>query len=422
MAAVEADSRAARAAAGGLGVVIANLNSPPPDRALGATGARRGGRRVVRRARPHRAPAAGRVRVPFPARGGRAATACRGAARRDDHAPARARVLEHDRSGPRRRSAAIVEMLAEHLIRPVEFVQRDRRDVRGRRAGVRRGRPPLGAQRPRRSDPRGPRASRGSGRTLRQLGPRVDAPRPRRAGGRGSAVRPEPMFRGRPAARAERTEAARAGARPSTAWLLDGGRAWPAGEPRPLPEPIHATHQQEPGPMTTSMNGGSLQAAPPAAGALASAHPSHSPPPAPPAPAGTPAAAAVGGDRVAEVMAAHQQVMQQFLETQRAVMLGYLGGQGSRWRRSRGPHARRRRCYRPGPRSGRRPPPPPSHPRPLRSCASRAAGGSPGGRSGGRGRRRAGRRLGSRGERAGARRRRWDADPRGDRRRACSRS
>ena len=37
-----------------------------------------------------------------------------------------------------------------------------------------------------------------------------------------------------------------------------------------------------------------------------------------------------GGDRVADVMARYQQLMQQFLETERAVMLGYLGAAGGR--------------------------------------------------------------------------------------------
>ena len=46
--------------------------------------------------------------------------------------------------------------------------------------------------------------------------------------------------------------------------------------------------------------------------------------------------AAPPGDRVADVMARHQQVMQQFLETQRAVMLAYLGAaQGAAWRAGR---------------------------------------------------------------------------------------
>jgi len=137
------------------------------------------------------------------------------------------------------------------------------------------------------------------------------------------------LVRGRPTERDGR-ERERAGSGRAAAWLLDGGRAWPAAEPRPLPEPIHAIHTQEQRAMTTSMNGGSAQPPLATTGELVSSHPSHSPPPRAPAqhlpPAGPIGGTLDGGDRVAEAMAGHQRVMQQFLETQRAVMLGYLGG------------------------------------------------------------------------------------------------
>ena len=60
--------------------------------------------------------------------------------------------------------------------------------------------------------------------------------------------------------------------------------------------------------------------------------PDRSPPPASDLRRAAPAAHApvipgppLSGDRVADVMLRHQQVMQQFLESQRAVMLSYLG-------------------------------------------------------------------------------------------------
>ncbi len=310
---------------------------------------------------------------------------------------------------------AIVTLLAEHLIRPVEFVKEivsmyedgarvflevgPRSVLSGLVGQILEGREHLAVPVERSGRP-GLVSMLHCLAALAAEGVRFD---------------PMPLFRGRPAARADRVGGDRAGVHPSGAWLLDGGRAWPAGEPRPLPEPIHATHQQEPGPMTTSMNGGSVPAAPaPAAGELASAHPSHSPPSPPPAaPDGFSSGAVLGGDRVADVMIAHQQVMQQFLETQRAVMLGYLGGQGQ--------------TLAPLPRAARAAPPPrraggagagaarrrlarPRWSRRARGAARRRTGGRPGGsrRPGAR------RRLRGRDQRVAAGRR-GGAEPRGDR-------
>jgi NAD(P)-dependent dehydrogenase (short-subunit alcohol dehydrogenase family)/acyl carrier protein len=63
---------------------------------------------------------------------------------------------------------------------------------------------------------------------------------------------------------------------------------------------------------------------------LADLQPDRSPPSAtdilaPPPSAGEISGSPLAGDRVADVVLRHQQVMQQFLETQRSVMLGYLG-------------------------------------------------------------------------------------------------
>jgi acyl transferase domain-containing protein/NAD(P)H-dependent flavin oxidoreductase YrpB (nitropropane dioxygenase family) len=223
----------------------------------------------------------------------------------------------------------IVRLLAEHLIRPVDFVAEiESMYEDGARVFLEVG----------------PRSVL-SGLVGQILGDREHLAVPVERSGRpalvsmlhclaalaAEGVRLDPMtlFRGRPASRPDLVPADRASGARSAGWLLDGGRAWPAAEPRPLPQPIHATHPQEQGPMTTSMNGGSAHTSPAPTGELVGAQPSHSPPAQPPPVASLGAAVGAppaGGDRVADVMAGHQQVMQQFLETQRAVMLGYLGG------------------------------------------------------------------------------------------------
>ena len=140
------------------------------------------------------------------------------------------------------------------------------------------------------------------------------------------------LHRGRPPGLLGPRGDGRADHRPGPAWLIDGGRAWPAGAPRAPAAPIHATNHKEAVVTSASMNGG---------GALAHAatqkqqprpadiRPERVPPAAteilgPPSGAGT-SGGPMAGDRVADVLLRHQQVMQQFLETQRTVMLGYLG-------------------------------------------------------------------------------------------------
>jgi acyl transferase domain-containing protein/NAD(P)H-dependent flavin oxidoreductase YrpB (nitropropane dioxygenase family)/NADP-dependent 3-hydroxy acid dehydrogenase YdfG len=117
-------------------------------------------------------------------------------------------------------------------------------------------------------------------------------------------------------------------------WLVSGGRARPAAGPRPdaqIPPTTSRppTPEEEPPVTTRSTNGGApaVAAAPEGATATGAAVPApaaHTPPalatPTPPAPAFSPS-----GDRVSEVMGRYQTVMQHFLETQRAVMLAYLG-------------------------------------------------------------------------------------------------
>jgi acyl transferase domain-containing protein/NAD(P)H-dependent flavin oxidoreductase YrpB (nitropropane dioxygenase family)/NADP-dependent 3-hydroxy acid dehydrogenase YdfG len=100
--------------------------------------------------------------------------------------------------------------------------------------------------------------------------------------------------------------------RPPGTWLVDGGRARPADEPQRLPlEPDEPPKEQPP---VTSMSTNGAGARMPL---TTPEHPvplpdglgGHAPPP---------------GD-AASVMIHYQQLMQQFLETERAVMLGYLG-------------------------------------------------------------------------------------------------
>jgi acyl transferase domain-containing protein/NAD(P)H-dependent flavin oxidoreductase YrpB (nitropropane dioxygenase family) len=123
---------------------------------------------------------------------------------------------------------------------------------------------------------------------------------------------------------------------PGGGWLVDGGRAWPAGATREpatpisLPEPaqpISATNPEEQTAVTTTSTNGGAPLAP------LPTQPQFLPPERPPgselvAPqpgVGEISGAPLAGDRVADVILRHQQVMQQFLETQRSVMLGYLG-------------------------------------------------------------------------------------------------
>jgi len=157
----------------------------------------------------------------------------------------------------------------------------------------------------------------------------------------------ERLWRGRAEAQADLSSDRREQPRPGTAWLVDGGRAWPTGAQREPARPIQVPNQEENVVIRTSTNGdGALAAAPhpehpggaaapaPAVLAAAVAPAAPAPPPAgqQPAPAlgaAAPAPSPLAGDRVADVILRHQEVMQQFLETQRTVMLGYLGAAGA---------------------------------------------------------------------------------------------
>ncbi|HUB76969.1 MAG TPA: beta-ketoacyl synthase N-terminal-like domain-containing protein, partial [Solirubrobacteraceae bacterium] len=238
----------------------------------------------------------------------------------------------------------MAKVLAEHLARPVEFV----REIEamyddGARIFVEVG----------------PRSVL-TGLVPQILGERehlaVPTDRPGRSGllsllhclaalaAEGVPVRTERLFHGRPAAHVDPRGNGHADDAPGAAWLIDGGRAWPAGTQRTPAEPISVANQEEQRHVitTAASNGGGplAPAATPEQFELTNGHPDRSPPPPPqqappPAPASAPAAPAqpaveiaapaLGGDRVADVMLRHQQVMQQFLETQSAVMLGYLG-------------------------------------------------------------------------------------------------
>ncbi len=240
-------------------------------------------------------------------------------------------------------ASAIAELLSEHLIRPVEFVRELEAMYRdGARVFVEVG----------------PRSVL-TGLVPQILGERehlaVAMERSGRPGllsllhclaalaSEGVPVRTERLFDGRPAARVDPRDSGRADRPSGAAWLVDGGSAWPAGATRAPAAPIPVTEPEEQTPViTTSTNGGGslAPATTPQQPGPAGAQPEPSPPPAaeipaPALPAGEVPGQALAateipgpplaGDRVADVMLRHQQVMHQFLETQRAVMLGYLG-------------------------------------------------------------------------------------------------
>ena len=228
--------------------------------------------------------------------------------------------------------AGIAELLSEHLIRPVEFVTELEEMYRdGARLFVEVG----------------PRSVL-TGLVPQTLGDRehlaVSVDRSGRSGvtsllhalaalaSEGVPVNTDRLFSGRAHTSGDRDGRASASERGSGVWLVDGGRAWPADSSRPPAAPIPDTnpHKEKPVIGTSSNGAGPPLGAPTPQTDL---QPDRSPPPASDLPAATaPAAHApvipgppLSGDRVADVMLRHQQVMQQFLESQRAVMLSYLG-------------------------------------------------------------------------------------------------
>jgi acyl transferase domain-containing protein/NAD(P)H-dependent flavin oxidoreductase YrpB (nitropropane dioxygenase family)/NAD(P)-dependent dehydrogenase (short-subunit alcohol dehydrogenase family)/acyl carrier protein len=218
--------------------------------------------------------------------------------------------------------AAIAAVLGEHLLRPVEFVREVEAMYRdGARVFVEVG----------------PRSIL-TGLVGRILGDREHvAVAAHRSGAsdltqllecvaalavEGVPVRFERLFTGRSAQRIDLSVAAAAEPPGPAAWFVSGGRARPAAH-KPasatsVPAEPSSTPVQEEPPLTTSITNGSTPARAPVPPAI-------SPPEPPLAPPVT--AVSVPGDRVAEVMGRYQAVMQHFLETERSVMLAYLGGQ-----------------------------------------------------------------------------------------------
>ena len=137
----------------------------------------------------------------------------------------------------------------------------------------------------------------------------------------GAPLRLERLFQGRSAQRIDLSSSPATEPVAPATWLVNGGRARPAGEQpvraAPLPAALSSTRVQEEPPLTTSTTNGSS--------------PAHAPgapvdPPVEPAATIPLTAPSVPGERVGDVMARYQAVMQQFLETERSVMLAYLGG------------------------------------------------------------------------------------------------
>jgi acyl transferase domain-containing protein/NADP-dependent 3-hydroxy acid dehydrogenase YdfG len=195
--------------------------------------------------------------------------------------------------------AAIAELLGRHLTMPVEFVREiEAMHAAGARIFVEAG-------------PRGVLTGL-VGRILSGR-PHVAVPmdRPGRPGlvqlldcvatlaVEGAPVDAARLFRGRATQRLDmRTLEPAAGRpqRPTATWLVNGGRARPADVPLTPPVPVPLESLQ-----MTNANGAEANGR----------HDAH---------------AAVPAARSGELMAGYQQVMQQFLETERAVMLAYLGG------------------------------------------------------------------------------------------------
>ena len=204
---------------------------------------------------PRRAPAARRLRVPLAARRAGAAAARRGARADAELAAPRIPVFSNTTAPPHPDDPAAIAALLRRAPRPArcEFVARDRGDVRGRRAGLRRGRPAQRARpassaqilgdRPhlaRRRRPAGPPGARPAPARLAALaaeGVPVDARaavrRPLGRHGDRDARRPPSTWlvnAARAAARRRRRRAARGRRRPC-AWRS------PRTRPRPDPDP-----------------------------------------------------------------------------------------------------------------------------------------------------------------------------------------
>jgi acyl transferase domain-containing protein/NAD(P)H-dependent flavin oxidoreductase YrpB (nitropropane dioxygenase family)/NAD(P)-dependent dehydrogenase (short-subunit alcohol dehydrogenase family)/acyl carrier protein len=221
---------------------------------------------------------------------------------------------------------AVAEILGEHLVRPVDFVHEiSAMHHAGARVFVEVG----------------PRNVL-SGLVGRILGdrPHVCAPvdRPGQPGllslleclatvtAEGAPVDLLRLFRGRSARRIDldALDGDEAGARSPSTWLVNGAHAWPAESPRPSVSPIRVAvvrdgeqhppptqPRQGPVPVTltspTSTNGHTAVVPPQAE--LPAALPGPGPP----------------SEGARDVMTAYHQVMERFLDTQRGVMLAYLG-------------------------------------------------------------------------------------------------
>ena len=155
----------------------------------------------------------------------------------------------------------------------------------------------------------------------------------------GVPVAPARLFAGRDVERVNlRRLAAREQKLAPGTWEIDGGSARPAGEPAPILEPVPALTPPAASPPAASPPAASPARAPVAVAprsqpAETRQHPVPKRTTEEPRPVSSPPNghyAPPGGDRVADVMARYQHLMQQFLDTERAVMLGYLGAANGR--------------------------------------------------------------------------------------------
>ena len=218
---------------------IANHNSPHQTVLAGNRGrARRSRRRSFRP--PASAPSASRSRA---ASTRRSSPAPRNRwprrSRKLSFAAPRMPVYSNTTAAPHApEPAAIAKQLAEHLVSPVQVRGRDRGDVRGRRAGVRRGRPAGGADRADRADPCRPAAP--GGRVRREIASRVWCSLPHLLGQLLAAGVPGSTSTGCSRVAACKPSTWRSSGRKpasrntrATAWVVNGVRSRPINGPEP---------------------------------------------------------------------------------------------------------------------------------------------------------------------------------------------
>jgi acyl transferase domain-containing protein/NAD(P)-dependent dehydrogenase (short-subunit alcohol dehydrogenase family) len=138
------------------------------------------------------------------------------------------------------------------------------------------------------------------------------------------------LFRGRSVRRLDLGQLDQASPQYSpTTWLVDGGRAWPAHQPeRRPPAPLRVTLLGDPSPAAASGPAALPHYIPPAKESPTMAAEARSAAAEEPPVQQVERLVSVGEGHSGDVMGQFQHVMQHFLDTQRSVMLAYLGADG----------------------------------------------------------------------------------------------